>query len=308
MTGLSYVRNERLFDGRFALVPGPGFGTTRSREDPGLIVGYLEWHRQVDDRTQILIGPYVGTQSGAGGILLPKFVARRRMGDGATLALLSYPIFQERNADLRPVETWARPFDIDRLGLDDGGWLMNHELTWQRPGRQGSLFALTGFYRRAHRLLLPVVDPDKSGLPSRAFFPRAELMGVEASYERWLDDRITGRVFARHQRTNALQGGAELPYFPRWEAGVRFDYVDTNGVRGALTLHYVGRRNHIDFVGGPTTRLGGFVTLDFRVELQLDLRNNLFLEVRDLFDRGPAFYSGYPSNGRTLLGGVDRRF
>ncbi|MBI3911916.1 MAG: TonB-dependent receptor, partial [Armatimonadetes bacterium] len=308
VSGVSWVRNQRDFEGRFSLIPGPGFASTSEHETPGLLMGYLEWHRRVSDRTDFLIGPYVGTQSGVPNVLLPKFVGRHRLGDDSTLALLAYPIFMERSADLRPVETWARPFDISRLGQDDGGWLMNYEITWQRPWSRAALLTATGFYRRAHRLLIPIVDPDRAGLVSRAFFPRGELMGAELSHEQWLSSRLTGRLFGRIQQTRSLQGGAELPYLPRWVAGLRFDYVDTRGIRSFLTLNYTGSRRHIDFAGGPGRRLGGYVTVDVRAELQLDVRRNLFIEVRDLLDRGPSFYRGFPSNGRTILGGIDHRF
>ena len=33
-----------------------------------------------------------------------------------------------------------------------------------------------------------------------------------------------------------------LPYFPRWQAGARLDYLDRNGIRSYLSVNYVGSR------------------------------------------------------------------
>lgn len=308
VSGISWAANRRNFNGTVPVIPGPGRLSVANSDRPDLVTGYLEFQHRVSDRTDFLIGPYVGLQSGTGGILLPKFVGRHRFGSddqSGTLALLAYPTFLERNADLLPVEAWARPFDISRLGLADGGYLMNYEATYQRPWGRGSVFTATGFYRRGHDLLIPLVDGNRAGLVSRAFFRRPELYGGELAYEQWLTRSLTARVYGLFQETNS--GGEQLPYFPRWSAGARLDYLDRSGFRSYLAANYVGQRRHIPFVGGPGRMLGGFVSVDFRLEYQFDIRRSVFLELRDLLDRSPAFYSGYPTQGRTIIAGVEIR-
>jgi hypothetical protein len=319
--GVSWVRSIRTFDGRFDPVtpPTPGpvparvsaaaarKGLTRDRTEPDLLTAYLEYHRQLDRRTHLIVGPYLGLHSDDTDVLLPKFVLRHQLADDSTLALLGYPIFLDRYADLRPVETWSRPFDLGRLSQDDGGRLMSYELTWQKGLERAALLTATAFYRKAHDLLVPIVDPSAHGLATRAFFARGELFGGELGYERWLTETLTARFFGRYQDTRSLMGEAELPYFPRWTAGARLDYVDRNGIRASLGGTYVGRRRHVDFAGGPGRRVGSHILLDLRLEWQMDVKNNFFIEIRDLLDRRPGFFHDYPANGRTILGGIERR-
>jgi Flp pilus assembly protein TadD len=306
--GVSYLRNRRTFDGRVGLVPGGELFPVRDRQTPDLVTAYLEWHHRLDDRTELLAGPYLGFNSRSRNFVLPKFVGRRRMEDGSTLSLLAYPVFQERNADLRPVEAWSRLFDVDRLGLDDGGWLMSYEGTWQRPTTRSAMLTATAFHRRVSRLLAPIEDPLFSGFVPRAFFPRGEVTGAEIGYEQWLTPQLIGRLMGRWQDSRSSFGSADLPYFPNLAAGGRLDYVAPNGIRAFVSTNYIGRRRHVDIAGGPGRNLGGYFVTDLRAEWQFHIRRNVFVEIRDVFDRRPAFFEAFPHYGRTILGGVEIRF
>ena len=121
-----------------------------------------------------------------------------------------------------------------------------------------------------------------------------------------LNELWTGRVFGLYQQTRNLMGG-DLPYFAHWTGGVRFDYLDTKGWRGFVALDYVGPRSQADAAGKPTGSIGGFFTADLRLEKQLDIKHSVFFEVRDLLDRQSTFYDRFPTNGRTILGGVNIR-
>ena len=309
VTGLSFVRNARQFDGRLPLIPGPGLVRVGSDNTPGMLTAYFEWHHEVDKNTNIILGPYVGAQTNAADVWLPKFVGRRELGDGNTVVLLVYPTFLERFSGLRPVETWAQPHDLGILGQNDGGYILNYEGVWQRSWNSASILTATGFYRDISRLLVPIVDPERSGVPIRAAFTDAHVVGGEVAYEQWLTARVSARAFGRYQHSRVARGrgSQEIPYLPKWVTGFRVDYVDTNGIRGFVRVNQIGSRRHIGFVGSPGRTLGSYTTVDVRLDWQMDIKRNFFIEVRDLFDGGPSYFGGFPGNGRTIIGGIDVR-
>ena len=80
------------------------------------------------------------------------------------------------------------------------------------------------------------------------------------------------------------------------------------GIRAQIGTTYIGNRLNQQALGGPTNRLGGYFSTDIRVSWQQNLHLNYFLQVSDLFDRGPSFFGGFPTSGRSVLGGIDFRF
>src|SRR5262249_29173217 len=119
---------------------------------------------------------------------------------------------------------------------------------------------------------------------------------------------LSSQLFARYTGSRDEDTGHDLPYFPRWQGGFRWDYVNRAGIRAGLAATYVGRRRDVQFVGDPGRQLGGYTAIELRLRWQQAPRVNYFVQVTDLFDRSPAFYAGFPSAGRIILAGVDFRF
>jgi tetratricopeptide (TPR) repeat protein len=306
--GVSYLSRERSFVGNVPAVPSPGVLNLLNRESPSFYTVWGEFFRQVNPRLDFRVGPYAGIGSHTGTILRPKAVVHYNAGGGNRLAALVYPQFQSQNADLLPVESWAQPFDLDRILQADDSVVTNYELSWERTLPAGDLFSATGFYRRGRSFLIPTVDPLTAPVVTRLPFESGEIFGGQVAAERPLSGSLTGRIFARFQETNNLQGPGDLPYFPRWLTGARLDYLDRHGIRTYLAVNYVGSRVHRDFVTGPEFRLGSYVTADFRISWQENLHRSWFIQVSDLFDRGADFYRHYHTAGRTLVGGLEFRF
>jgi tetratricopeptide (TPR) repeat protein len=306
--GTSLMDRERTFNGDLRAVPGPGLLGVRSGERPTFVTTWSEFSRQVNPRLDYTAGLYLGQRSNGPGFLRPKLVSHYAAGNKDRFAALIYPLFFSQNGDLVPVETWAQPWDVDRLLQTDDSVLTSYELAWQHTAAQGTLFSATGFYRRGQDLAVPIVDPLTSPVLNRLPFGQGEIYGAEAVMERPLTEGLSLRLFSRIQGTNSLVSSGSLPYFPNWTSGARLDYLDRRGIRAFLALSHVGSREHRDFPDGPERQLGSYLTVDLRVSWQQDLHRNYFLQVNDLFDRSPDFYRNYHTAGRTLFGGVEFRF
>lgn len=307
-TGVSFTDSHRDFTGIFPDLSSPGafFGAS-SAERPTLFTGWAEVRRQFGPRLDLTLGAQGATQSRASGLIRPKVAAHYRAGGNSTFAFLAYPIFQQDTADLLPVETWEQPFETGPLPLLEGGAVMNYELSWERPFDAASLFSGVGFYRRARGLLVSTVDPDLAPLVARFPVLDGEVWGGQLAYERTLASRLTTRVFARYTGTRDRETGKELPYFPRWQSGIRWDFVNRAGIRARLGVTYIGRRLDVQAPDDRGRHLGGFFSTDFRVSWQQNLHVNYFVQLDDLFDRGASFYGGYPAGGRSFLVGIDLR-
>jgi outer membrane receptor protein involved in Fe transport len=262
----------------------------------------------VNPRLDFTAGTYLGLHSQGRGIARPKAVVHYDAGGGNQFAALAYPMFQTQNADLLPVESWAKPFDLESILGGDETVIDSYELTWERTTGRGSLLSATAFYRRGRSLLIPIVDPATAPVVTRLSFDRGEILGGELAAERYLTRNLALRVFGRLQDTSSKSSPGELPYIPRWTAGGRLDYQDRRGIRSFAAVNYIGSRVHQEFIGGPVQSLSGYLSVDFRVSWQENLHRNYFIQVTDLFDRGAANYRGYPSAGRTLVGGIEFRF
>jgi superkiller protein 3 len=275
------------------------------RESPLTTTLYAEWRRAISPRLTLTLGNYWGHESGAGSVSRPKFVAHYRPDKGSNLAFLVYPTFRMDVSELAPVELWAQPFGLDLLGLVEDGAAMSYELHYDRSLSPGGAVSLSAFTRRVNGLLLDLEDPEQAPAPSRLPVRRAEISGVQASYEQWLSRAVTGRAWARYQGSSDRVTGLDLPYLPDWQAGLRFDYLDKTGWQGAFGATWVGSR----YADGENSRqLGGFFLMDLRVAKQIGLRQSLYVQVNNLLNRSYERYEGYPEAGRTISGGVEFRF
>jgi tetratricopeptide (TPR) repeat protein len=274
------------------------------RESPLLSTLYGEWRRQFGERFSLTLGTYWGHESGVGAIGRPKVVARYRPDRDSNVAFLAYPTFRSDVSELSPVELWAQPFGFDLLSLVEDGSAMSYELHYDRSLGKAGVVTLSGFHRDVSGLLLDLEDPQLAPAPSRLPVREADITGAQVSFERWLTGSLTGRTWLRYQ-TATDRAAKELPYFPGWQGGFRFDYLDASGWRAMLNTTWVGSR-YAD--SDNTRKLGGFFLADLRVSKQIGLRQNLFLQINNLFNRSYQRYEGYPEAGRTVLGGVEWRW
>jgi tetratricopeptide (TPR) repeat protein len=275
------------------------------RESPLTTTLYAEWRRALGRRLTLTLGNYWGRESGTGSVSRPKFVAHYRPDRASNIAFLAYPSFRMDVSDLAPVELWAQPFGFDLLGLVEDGAAMSYELHYDRSLNAGGAVSLSAFTRRVNGLLLDLEDPEMAPAPSRLPVRRAAINGAQAAYEQWLSRAVTGRVWVRYQETSDRATGLDLPYFADWQGGLRFDYLDRAGWRGALGATWIGSR-YVD--SENSRRLGGFFLLDLRLSRQIGLRQNLYVQVNNLLGRRYQRYEGYPEAGRTISGGVEWRF
>jgi tetratricopeptide (TPR) repeat protein len=274
------------------------------RESPVTTTLYAEWRRAFGKRFTLTLGDYFGKQSGVSGINRLKLVAQYRPDATSNLVFLAYPTFRSDISELSPVELWAQPFGFDQLSLVEDGSAMSYELHYIRPASDSSVLSLSAFHRSVRGLLIDLEDPRLAPSPSRLPVRRAQIDGAQIAYERWLTHALTGRLWARYQSTSDASAG-ELPYFPDWQAGIRFDYLDRSGWRAGLDTTWVGSR----FADRENSRrMGSFVVVDLRLEKQLTLRNSLFIQINNLFNRSYTRYDGYPEAGRTVIGGLNWRF
>jgi tetratricopeptide (TPR) repeat protein len=274
------------------------------RQSPFTTTLYAEWRRAFGKRFTLTLGDYYGKQSGIGSINRPKLVAQYRPDATSNLVFLAYPTFRSDVSELSPVELWAQPFGFDQLSLVEDGSAMSYELHYIRPASDSSVLSLSAFRRSVRGLLIDLEDPQLAPSASRLPVRRASIDGAQVAYERWLTHSLTGRVWARFQSTSDASAG-ELPYFPDWQGGFRFDYLDRSGWRAGLDTTWVGSR----FADSENTRrVSSFLLVGLRLEKQLTLRNSLFIQINNLFNRSYARYEGYPEAGRTIIGGLGWRF
>jgi tetratricopeptide (TPR) repeat protein len=274
------------------------------RESPTTTTLYAEWRRTFGKRFALTLGDIFGTQSGVTSVNRPKLVAQYRPDATSNLVFLVYPTFRSDVSELSPVELWAQPFGFDQLNLVDDGLAMSYELHYIRPASDSSVWSLSAFRRNVHGLLIDLEDPQLAPAPSRLPVRSAQIDGAQVAYERWLTHTLTGRVWARYQTTSDASAG-ELPYFPDWQGGFQFDYLDRSGWRAGLGTTWVGSR----FADRENTnRLSGFLLVDLRLEKQLTLRHSLFVQINNLLNRSYARFDGYPEARRTIIGGLAWRF
>jgi outer membrane receptor protein involved in Fe transport len=318
--GFAWRNADRDLDGLLQVLDPNGSGAfrltpTHLRNSGTQRTLYGEWEHRASERFDLKVGGYLDQPSGVDSLALPKVVARYRPVGKSYLVYLAYPTTRSDATELSPVEAWAQPLGFDRLGTTDAGWTMSHELHYERPTSRLGLLSLSAFLRSAHGLLLDLEHPRFAPAPTRLFVPRARIRGGEAAFEHALGRSFSGRLFARYQSTVDRESNRELPYFPRWQGGIRLDYLDRAGWRNFLALTYVGRRAGR---GGPlgggrapgaaSGKLAGFPLLDLRLARQLSLRQSLFLQINNLLDREYEVYEGYPESGRSVQAGVEYRF
>ncbi len=312
--GYAHSWDRRKNYGRaVAIDPGTGLPTTTpfdSRDTPETGTGWIEATGRFSDRFHITLGEYYGKQTGSESFAQPKVVAVYRPDDATWISAMVIPIFRNDVAELAPVEALSDPAGLGYLNFVEGGGGRSYELRFQRQmGRSANVTASMA-YQRVRGLLIDVEDPSITGLPNRVLVDRGHRWVAGASYEQWLTDTLTGRVWVRWQDSDGVfpqagVAGTEWPYVPEWQAGGRVDYIDENGFRVGLEGLWVDDRYHD---AANTQVVDGFPLLNLTVQYQRNLHENYFVLVTNLAGKDYQTFLGFPQADTSVLGGVEYRF
>jgi len=310
--GAAWYSEDRTVSGVLTGVNPPGSPTPvnytpfASDATRNIMTGYVDWEKRLDERTWLLVGGRLAVANDASPVLRPRARLRYKPSRESTVALLARPLLADDVSELAPVDEWSSRAFLSPLALARGGFSQSYEAQYELQPADGSLLRLTAFQRDQRNLLVELQDPQWSVGAPPVVLAKARLRGVEAEYERWLTNRISGGVWVRWAASdNQDPGGADVPYQPSLLAQARLDYLDEAGWRLALVWQHVGPR-HADI--GNTVRLEAFNTLGFSVARQFDLQTDAFVAVENLLDEQYQFFQGYPERGRRATVGLRHRF
>lgn len=271
---------------------------------------WFELRGDPDEKVQLTFGGYWGRETGTPGKLLPKFIALFRPDKSQWWSFAVSPLLHADAAELSPVEALADPKGLSYLDLADGGVGRSYELRYQWHGRRSSTVSASAAYQDIEDLLVNLDDPALTGTPRRALMDEGRRWVADTSYEQWLGDKITGRVWARWQSTAGrfpaeFVTGREWPYTPMWQGGGRLDYIDASGWRVGLEAVGLGKR-----FDDPDNaqRLSASLLFNLRLQYQRTLRENYFLSVFNVGNRYYEDFTGFPQSGRAFIAGLDYRY
>jgi Flp pilus assembly protein TadD len=296
-----------------AFDPGTGgmaYSPFSTRGTSTIITGWIEGRRRFSDKFSLLAGGYLGRETDASTVLLPKVVAVYRPDKTTWVSLIANPIFRSDAAELAPVEALADPSGLGFLNLAEGGAARSYELRYQKMAGRSRTITASVSHQRVRGLLVDLQDPGLTALPTREIIGRGHRWVADAAYEQWLSDNVTGRLFARWQDTSGdyLENGVtgtEWPYAPNWQGGGRVDYIDANGVRIGLDAIWVGER----FGDAENTIIvDDYPLVNLRVRFQRNLHQDYFLNITNVAGRGYETFASFPQAGRSIMAGVEHRY
>lgn len=311
--GYSHNWDTRTFSG-LAGVFDPVTGATdftataqRTRTQTG--TAWIESHRRLSERMDLVLGEYRGSQTGSAGVLLPRVSLLYRPDPRSWWSFIVNPIFRADALQLAPVEALADPRGLDSLNFVEGGSGRSCEMRYQWLGDRANTVTAALAYQAVRGLLIDVQDPSLTGLPTRLLADRGHRWVADAAYEQWLTRTLTGRAWARWQESRGdfpavALAEAGWPYTPSWQAGARLDYLDEHGYRVGLELLRLGSRYHDP---QRTQQVPGFTLVNLRARYQHDLRRSYFAEVLNVLNTAYMLYAGFPQPGRTLRAGIEYR-
>ena len=312
--GYAHVRTDRSRSGAAGAVdPNTNqvvFTPFQNQATPRTDTAWAEVEKQLCDDLQLTVGAYWGRETGSTAVAQPKIVAVYRPDGKTWISALAIPIIRADGAELAPVEALADPAGLGYLDFVEGGAGRSYEFRCQRQTGSSGNITTSVAYQRVRGLLIDVEDPTTAGLPARVLANSGHRWVADASYEQWLGDKFTGRVWGRWQDsrgtfTQAGVAGTEWPYAPTWQAGGRVDFIDDNGIRLGLEGVWIDDRFH-DAANAQV--VGDYVVFNLRARYQRDLHQSFFLDVSNLTDRDYVSYAGYPQSGIAVMGGVEYRF
>ncbi len=131
----------------------------------------------------------------------------------------------------------------------------------------------------------------------------AEILGAELAHFVVYED-FTSKLALTWLDTEDA-GGQPLLRRPEWTATYTLTGVLWKGVRGDLTMLYVGDRDDIDpFDYVSRVEADSFYTVDLAVAWQVAATTELTFRGLNLLDHEYAAVLGYPAPGRRLIGGL----
>ncbi len=131
-------------------------------------------------------------------------------------------------------------------------------------------------------------------------------------YERQLGRSLFANFGLAYRRTEAGFAGQNLtrraPYEPAALGSIGLNYIDPSGNKVGLVL----RRTGSFFQDSPgfteRARFPAHTYVDLRLAREASVQNELFVDIRNVFDSPEIDFNGFPSPGRRVDFGVTRRF
>ncbi len=134
----------------------------------------------------------------------------------------------------------------------------------------------------------------------------AEVRGVELVVEAELTDASHSLLQVTWLDTSD-EAGNELLRRPEWSASYTIGGLLWYGVRGDLTILYVGSRNDLDPTTNQRTRVSDHLTIDLAAAWQAFEAVELTLRVLNVTGESYEEVVGYPAPGRRFMGGLRLR-
>jgi tetratricopeptide (TPR) repeat protein len=293
----------------------PTFDYFRNKADHDAATLYLEHHSLSGRDTELILGGRLAAAEGITPVARPKLMLRKQTKSDTDIVLLTQPILANDVAALDPVNDWAladgfSPYDFGQslspTNFADGGFGQTYELQYQRSPLGGSTFRVSGFYRSLHNFIVDLQDPNWAAGLQGEIVGLGNVRGAEAAYNKHLSPNLSADAWFRYSKSeNSDVADNRIPFIPRTLGQLRLTYEDQRGLEWWLAFVHTGRR-FADFAN--TQELGSYSTFNMHLAKQFNLHTKAFIDVTDLFDRRPAFWSDYPTAGRRAKVGLKYRF
>jgi vitamin B12 transporter len=134
----------------------------------------------------------------------------------------------------------------------------------------------------------------------------AEIRGVELVMESALTSDFSQLIQVTWTDTRG-DSGEQLLRRPEWGGSYTLTGSMWEGIRGDLTLIYVGARDDIDPTTFERIEVGGFATLDLAVAWQISKTFEITGRAINLLDREYQEVRGYPAPRRRFMAGIRLR-
>lgn len=306
LLGAAFHSQSRSIDGLLSQQTAPvTYAPFGSEDDRDIAAGYVDWEREINERTRLLLGGRAAIISDGRPVFRPRISLRYKPSNRSTVAFISRPVLADDVSELSPVDEWATRFWLSPLDLARGGFSQSTELQYELQPADGSLLRAAVFHRHLRNLIVDLEDPAWSVEPTPLVLDKASFRGIELEYERWLTDRLSSGIWMRWLDTDSDQVNGAVPYQPAFSAQARLDYLDDNGWRLGLLWQHVGQRT-VNAEG--VQELPAYGVASLRASYQMNLQTDAFLFVENLLNEEYEFYEGYPGRGRHVLGGLRQRF
>lgn len=237
---------------------------------------------------------------------LPSLIATYQPDARSALRLTTARQFAgETIAGIAPVDTLLLT-NLSALPTNADGWetMRITQLDFERHLSERDFVKISLFRTTADNMTLGGEELPAVFAPT-IFGPaitvnRWRAYGVGATYERQVASNMFGTLSAvyratRSDRPGAVFDGQTGPYDSRFEGALGLNYIDAKGAKFGLSVRHRGGffMDHPDLVS-TRPRFPAQTYVDLKLAKELGVRTEVFLSVRNVFDRPSVFFNGFP--------------